>query len=278
MTGLRQLIVRREVELLEEQIFATIRESETGGPVRPLITGREPHPTGRPLCIKAGSRALPWESIEVEYLFMEVAEVASPVRYFMAQPHKLSMKVDGPNRLLDFFPDFKLIVDARFVQALDAGTPFWRAAMEWKPEGTLFEARQVIVEAKDDCDPRLKEPDYGHKLDLAKEVYARIGWSFFTIVLSRDLPSDEAWRAGHEIWLDRRTAVTSIDIARAAHVLTSTGGVAPYSHVAAALGTGPSGRTALAALHVRRVVSIDLTAGLERDPIVRLMNDGGALL
>jgi hypothetical protein len=67
MSGLRKLIVRREIELSEEGIIATIRESETGGPVRPLITGREPHPTGRPLCIKAGHRSLPWESIKVEY-------------------------------------------------------------------------------------------------------------------------------------------------------------------------------------------------------------------
>jgi hypothetical protein len=278
LSGLRKLIVRREIELAEEGILATIRESETGGPVRQLITGREPHPTGRPLCIKAGHRSLPWESIKVEYPFMEIAEVASPVRYFMSQPHKLTMRVTGPELTLDFFPDFELVADARFVKALEQRTPFWLAAMQWRPDGSQFDGRHVVVEAKDDKDPRNKDPEYQHKLGLAKEVYDSINYSFFTIVRSRDLPNADAWSAGHEVWLDRKTAVTAIDVARVVNVLTATGGAAPYSKVAEAIGTGPAGRAAVAALHVRRVVSIDLTMDIKRDPIVRLLNDGGALL
>lgn len=278
MNGLRKLIVRREIELSEEGILATIRESETGGPVRPLITGREPHPTGRPLCIKAGHRSLPWESIKVEYPFMEIAEVASPVRYFMSQPHKLTMRVTGPRLTLDFFPDFELVADARFVRDLEDGKPFWLAALQWKPDGAPFEGRNVVIEAKEDNDRRNKDPDYQHKLGLAKHVFDRINYSFFTIVRSYDLPAADMWSAGHEVWLDRKTAVSAIDVARVAHVLTAAGGSAPYSNVAAAIGAGPAGRAALAALHVRRVVSIDLTMDIKRDPTVRLMNDGGALL
>jgi hypothetical protein len=278
LSGLRKLIVRREIELAEEGILATIRESETGGPVRPLITGREPHPTGRPLCIKAGHRSLPWESIKVEYPFMEVAEVASPVRYVMSQPHKLTMRITGPGRALDFFPDFELVADARFVRALDEGKPFWLAAMQWKPDGLPFDGRLVVVEVKDDNDKRNKDPEYQHKLGLAKDVYGSINYSFFPIFRSRDLPNADTWMAGHEVWLDRKTAVTAIDVARVAHVLTAAGGSAPYSKVAEAIGTGPVGRAALAALHVRRVVCIDLTVDIKRDPIVRLMNDGGALM
>jgi hypothetical protein len=270
--------VRREIELSEEGILATIRESETGGPVRPLITGREPHPTGRQLCIKAGHRSLPWESIKVEYPFLEIAEVASPIRYLMSQPHKLTMRVTGPERTLDFFPDVELVADARFVKALEEETPFWLAAMQWKPDGSSFDGRHVVVEAKDDKDPRNKDSDYRHKLELAKDVYDRINYSFFTIFRSRDLPTTDAWSAGHEVWLDRKTAVTAIDVARVVHVLTAAGGSAPYSVVAAAIGEGPAGRAALAALHVRRVVNIDLTMDIKRDPTVRLMNDGGALM
>jgi hypothetical protein len=270
--------VRREIELSEAGILATIRESETGGPVRPLITGREPHPTGRPLCIKAGHRSLPWESMKVEYPFMEIAEVASPVRHFMSQPHKLTMRVTGPKMALDFFPDFELIADARFVQALDEGTPFWLAAMEWKPDGSSFDGRFVVVEAKDDNDPRNKDPEYQHKLGLAKDVYGGINYSFFTIFRSRDLPTADNWSVGHEVWLDRKTAVSAIDVARVVHVLVAAGGSAPYSDVAAAIGAGSAGRAALAALHVRRVVSIDLTMDIKRNPIVRLMNDGAALM
>ncbi|BBZ92743.1 hypothetical protein BRDID11004_63640 [Bradyrhizobium diazoefficiens] len=278
LSGLRKLIVRREIELAEEGILATIRESESGGPVRPLITGCEPHPTGRPLCIKAGHRSLPWESIKVEYPFMEIAEVASPIRYLMSQPHRLTMRVAGPERTLDFFPDFELVADARFVRALDEGTPFWLAAMQWKPDGAPFDGRHVVVEAKDDKDPRNKDPDYLHKLGLATDVYDRINYAFFAIVRSRDLPTADAWSAGHDVWLDRKTAVTAIDVARVVQVLTAVGGAAPYSVVTAAIGSGPAGRAALAALHVRRVVSIDLTVDIKRDPTVHLMNDGAALL
>ncbi|WP_157785091.1 hypothetical protein [Bradyrhizobium yuanmingense] len=275
---MRKLIVRREIELAEEGILATIRDSETGGPVRPLITGREPHPTGRVLCIKAGHRSLPWESIKAEYPFMEVAEVASPVRYFMSQPHKLTMRVTGPELTLDFFPDFELVADARFVRMLDEGAPFWHAAMQWRPDGAPFDGRHVIIEVKDDKDPRNKDPEYQHKLGLAKDVYESINYSFFPIVRSRDLPNADAWSAGHEVWLDRKTAVTAVDVARVVHVLAATGGVAPYSKVAAAIGDGPAGRAALAALHVRRVLNVDLTMDIKRDATVRLMNDGGALL
>ncbi|TCU63750.1 hypothetical protein EDE08_11897 [Bradyrhizobium sp. R2.2-H] len=278
MNGLRKLILKREVELLNERTFATIQESDTGGPVRPLITGREPHPTGRPLCIKAGHRSLPWESMKVEYPFMEIVEVASPVRYFMSQPHKLTMRVTRFATTLDFFPDFELIADARFVCALNKGAPFWLAAMQWKPDGSPFDGRHLVVEAKEDNDRRNKDPDYQHKLELAKDVYGRIGYSFFTIFRSRDLPTAGDWTAGHEVWLDRKTAVTAIDVARVVHVLTAVGGSAPYSTVAAAIAAGPAGRAALAALHVRRMVSIDLTIDIKRDPTVRLMNDGGALL
>jgi hypothetical protein len=86
---------QRDFDFRGSRVLATIREPETGGAARRLITGREPHPTGRPTCIKAGFRAVPWESIESEWPLIRLAEVASPFRHMRSQPHKLEMNVVG---------------------------------------------------------------------------------------------------------------------------------------------------------------------------------------
>lgn len=67
------------------EILATITVAENGGPIRTLITGREPHPTGTITSIKAGSRAMPWESIKAERPALIACETASPVRRLLAQ-------------------------------------------------------------------------------------------------------------------------------------------------------------------------------------------------
>jgi hypothetical protein len=119
------------------------------------------------------SRAEPWESNRAEPSFMRLAEVASPFSRTKAQPHRLDMKVTGPQPFLTFFPDFQLIADARCIDDLARGTPFWLAALRWIPDPHSFDACTLIVEVKDDDDPRLHDPDYLHKLDLARDVYRR---------------------------------------------------------------------------------------------------------
>lgn len=273
-----KVVLEQEFEFLQERTIATISVSDSGGPVRPLITGREPHPTGRVVCIKAGFRALPWESILAELPFIELAEVASPFTGIMAQPHRLDMKVTGPEPVLTFFPDFQMISDARFIDDLAAGTPFWIAALRWVPDPQPLHARKLIVEVKDDGDPRLEDPDYRHKLDLARDVYQRLGWSFAMVVKSRDLPANDVERGVHKIWLKNLTKVTAVDVARVSGFIAREGGSADYDRVSEELGPGPLGRGKLAALHVRRVVRIDLSKGLGADTAVTLINDGGALL
>jgi hypothetical protein len=74
------------------------------------------------------------------------------------------------------------------------------------------------------------------------------------------------------------TRVNVLDVARASHVIDRAGGRTTYDEASAALGQGPVGRSKLAALHVRRVVRIDLSNGLTPDSSVVLVNDGGAIL
>jgi hypothetical protein len=185
--------------------------------------------------------------------------------------------IGGPVTILTFYPDFDLIVDGRFVEELKRGLPFWLAALQWFADRT-FDARTLIVEVKDDKDPRRNDPDYRHKLNLAEEVYRRLGWSFATVVKSRDLPKAEIAKGAHKIWLKALTAVTPLDVSRASDLIDRSGGCSSYSQVAQILGSGPLGKNKLAALHVRRVVRIDLSRGIRGDSTVSLMNDGGAIL
>jgi hypothetical protein len=187
------------------------------------------------------------------------------------------MKVIGPEPILTFYPDFELTVDGRFIEELARGTPFWFSALRWFADRP-FDARTLIIEVKDDKDPRRNDLDYQHKLNLAEEVYGRLGWSFATVVKSSDLPKAEIAKGVHKVWLKALTAVTPLDVSRASDLIDRSGGCSSYAEVARVIGSGPLGKNKLAALHVRRVVRIDLSKGIRADSTVSLMNDGGAIL
>jgi hypothetical protein len=270
---------RLEFEFRNQRTFGTIHESETGGPSRRLITGHEPHPTGTIVCVKFGFRNVTWESWDSERPLIWLAEVASPICFFRSQPHRLDMKViDGPTPILQFFPDFEFVADARFIEALEQGKPFWEAALQWQPTAESIDWRTLIVETKRDDDKRAKEPDYLHKLDVSREFYGRIGWSFAHLRASKDLPSGEVAKSVIRIFSRAMTHVTVLDVARVSHVIERAGGSVTYEEASAAIGGGPDGRSKLAALHVRRVVRIDLSKGLAPESRVGLIGDGTTIL
>lgn len=275
-----QARLKTEFEFRKARTFATIHETASGGPARRIITGREPHPTGRDVCIMAGFRGMPWESMQSEFPLNRLAEVASPIRSMRAQPHKLEMKVSGGTApTLSYFPDFELEVEARLLSALaegKQGKPFWKAALEWKPASTPSEWRLLIVETKSDHDLRAKDPDYLDKLDLARQAYSALGWSFAHLVASKDLPSGRVARGVEKVFSRAQTRVTILDIDRVSHALAQADGRLSYEDAATVLGAGPLGRAKLHALHVRRIVSIDLAAGLLPTSAVALIADNGA--
>jgi hypothetical protein len=129
---------------------AKIHEDPRGGPVRIIINGRHRKPTGRYTSAKA-RRAMPWED-RAERMFFWLCEADTAVVSFLAQPHCLEMKVAGGGRSLLYYPDVRRDmadgrVEIREIKSRDAGT-------------------------------RRRDPDYAHKLELAHEVYARLGWDF----------------------------------------------------------------------------------------------------
>jgi hypothetical protein len=268
-----------QFEFRNQRTFGTVHESETDGPSRRLITGREPHPTGSIVCVKAAFRAVTWESMGSEMPLIPLAEVSSAILSLKSQPHRLDMKVEGgKSHILRFFPDFGFVVDARLLDELERGEPFWAAALRWEPKQGSSDWRTLIVETKRDDDRRAKDPDYLHKLDLAHEFYRRIGWSFAHLRASKDLPGGEVAQGVKRVWSRAMTRVTVLDVARVSHVIEGAGGCVPYEEASAAVEPGPTGRSKLHALHVRRVVRIDLSKGLTSASPVRLVGDGDAIL
>ncbi|MGY4330229.1 hypothetical protein ACVWWG_004646 [Bradyrhizobium sp. LB7.2] len=270
---------RLEFEYRRQRTFGEMHVSETGGPARRLITGREPHSTGSMVCIKAGFRKITWESQDSEMPLIPLAEVVSPIRRLASQPHRLDMKVvSGPSAVLKFFPDFEFVADARFVKAVEAGEPFWEAALRWQPNGESFDWRTLIAETKRDDDPRARDPEYLNKLDQAREFYHRIGYGFADLRASKDLPRGEVAKGVNRVFSRAMTLVTTLDIARVSHVIERAGGSVAHEEASAAIASGGVGRSKLSALHVRRVVRIDLSKGLKPDSPVGLVGDGVTIL
>ena len=217
--------------------------------------------------------------MDSEMPLIQLAEIASPIRYIKSQPHRLDMKViDGPSPILQFFPDLEFVADARFIEALEQGEPFWEAALQWQPTSESIDWRTLIAETKRDDDKRAKDFDYLQKLDVAREFYGRIGWSFAHLRASKDLPSGEVAKSVIRVFSRAMTSVTVLDVARVSHVIERAGGSVTYEEASAAIGGGPVGRSKLAALHVRRVIWIDLSKGLAPESRVGLIGDGGTIL
>ena len=90
---------------------------------------------------------------------MMISEADTAVERFLAQPHRLEIKVEGRRRRqLEYFPDL----------------------MRKLADGTT-----EIIEVKKTRKEIDKDPDYAFKIAKAREVYAALGWAF-RIVASED--------------------------------------------------------------------------------------------
>ena len=274
-----KVLLEQAIEFDRERTIAKVVVAQSGGPIRTIITGREPHATGIFVSVKAKYRAMPWESMKAELPAIALAEVASPVHELLAQPHRLEIHVEGEREPWIYFPDLDLKVDQRFANMLAAKVPFAEAAVRWKPvPGERIHTCKLIVEVKDDDDPRNGDKAYRSKLDLAAEVYKQLGWSFAEVIRSRDLDVAHIPMAVREIAHDASVKFDKYDVACATDLIVAEGGLGVYATIAAELGDGQLGRAKLSALHVRRVVAIDLSRPLGPDSIVRLIDDGCSIL
>lgn len=254
------------------EVVARIVRSTDGGPLRQIAKGRSTRPTGTFVAVKAGGRAMPWESMKCELPVLELAEVASSVVDLMAQPHRLELFVRGKRRPLVYFPDFELTVEPTLYSRLMAKEPFAQAVLEWRPDQhRRGEYRKVVIEVKDDADPRNDDREYQTKLRLAASVYQKIGIGFVIAIRSQDIECVDL-NLVHRIALDRYTAISATDVHRSVEYLQTSGGRGVFGRLVEELGGGRFGRAKAAALHVRRMISVDIRQGLHRDAPVSLLS------
>jgi hypothetical protein len=231
--NLHELHVRR-VELPDK--IAEIIDREDGGPIRLIYRGRQRKPVGIYHSVKSG-HGLPWESRNELHDFWR-AEVRWDVVRSRAQPHMIRWTVDG--QTLRYTPD---------------------------REDILANDRIEVVEVKNVLQTE-KDPHYAAKLEFARTIYEGIGWSF-RVAEKADIEAQPQFDAIRTIQSHRRTALTTLDIIairdllRGSHTLT-------LGQAQSALPMGPRCFGVLCAMTVRRILEIDLSAGLTPDATVRL--------
>ncbi|MBB5255993.1 hypothetical protein [Rhizobium leguminosarum] len=254
-------------------VVAKLFWAENGGPIRTIIDGRKTRPTGTFHAIKGGARAMPWES-KLERTAMCLADFSTRVHYLLAQPHRLEISVRGNRgRPLIYFPDLLLQVHPSFVEDLRRGMPFSQAACKAANRDVPpHRLQNLLLEIKADKDPRDDDPAYQHKLRLAQELYHRRGFAFFTIRQSVHL--DKQFTA-----IARRGDLhkySTLDECDFATCLAHFGerNTVPLASLQQAFGDGPSAQAKVVALHYRRFISIDLTAGPNSGSPVHLIDQG----
>lgn len=222
-------------------LAARIVVSDNGSPIRPIINGRHRKPTGRYTSLKAGG-AMPWED-KREREFFWISEADTAVVSYLAQPHRLEIEV-GEARPLIYFPDIRR---------------------------DLADGSVEIREIKKHYDPS-DDPDYHRKLDLAKSIYERLGWSF-RIIEGAELAQGRVLTNAKRIQRDRDVVVDTRHRTIAENVVAGSGGRARMGDVREALSPSLAGEALLFALIVRRVVSVDLHSRLDDDAGVTLVRD-----
>lgn len=216
-----------------------IVESSDGGPIRRIINGRHVKPTGRYPAVKADGISLPYEADHEEALF-EISDADAAVTTIMCQPHRMEIPVPWQKRPLIYIPDCRR---------------------------TLADSTIEIVETKKDDDPRMRDPDYLLKLNVAQEVYRLMGWSF-RIITRREIIGTRLHKNAHDIVAWAYAKVPRPVQFGLSAAIAAAGGSLPYVKACEVAGGVP----ALSALVVRGCVHIDLRLPIDDDSPVTLVD------
>jgi hypothetical protein len=199
-------------------------ESDSGGPIRFIITGRRTVPTGRWHSSKTG-RSQPWEArAERDHFFLCDADAA--IVTYLAQPHRLEIDVGAKDPLI-YLPDATI---------------------------TRADGSVEIVEIKRACEVLKKE--YLEKIGLAAEVYAGLGWGF-RILTDTEIRQEPRFKNARRVCAHQPAVVTTqqtLDVL--AHM--SARGSATMGDLAKLLGDGADGWARLHALVIQRLLHVDL--------------------
>jgi hypothetical protein len=145
--------------------------ADDNGPIRRSIDGRKTRPSGFVVVGKGGFRAQPWDSRSCERPAIQLSALSPRVVWLMAQPHRLEMQLpDKPT--MKYIPDLMLKVHPSFLRDLLDKMAFSRAAAVSSTDViSADDAASLILEIKNDKDPRDNDPEYKKKLEYAKAVY-----------------------------------------------------------------------------------------------------------
>jgi len=210
---------------------------EDGGPIRPILNGRRARPVWNYYSLKNGF-SLPCESSnELHALYH--AEVSPLVVRYRAQPHTARFVIDG--RVREYTPDL---------------------------EETHGCGRVIITEVKDTFEEEA-DPAYTEKLHVARAFYEAQGMTF-RILERAEIEARPVFDSVEAIQAFRRTVITAADIFQVRSVIGSLES-APLAEVRDTFKTSALGFAKLAAMMVRRIISIDLERDLGPESPVRLL-------
>lgn len=241
-----------------------IVRSKEGGPIRRIQCGGRPSRTGFYSARKSQGRHLPWESRSSELPAIQLCDISSRVASVMSQPHRLDIFVRGQPVPLHYIPDLELSVEPSFAQEICSGVPLAVASMAWdpKPVRSASDAR-IVLEIKNDDDPRNDDRQYQSKLKLAKEVYQKLGYYFSVVTRSKGIDCVDLTPV-RDVTADRFCKVSKTDALFVQDYLTNRGGCSLLSELINALGGSPNAMASISALHFNRVLCIELAAPFDR--------------
>lgn len=240
--------------------FGRIARSNEGGPLRRIHCGGRPSPSGFYSARKSHGRHLPWESRPAELQAIILSDVSWRVSEVMSQPHRLDIFVRGEPSPLHYIPDLELVAEPSFAREICSGVPLAVAAMAWNPKPVLSaSAVRLVLEIKNDDDPRNDDSRYQSKIRLAKEVYRRLGYYFAVVHRSEGIDClDLAFV--RDIAADRFCKVATTDRLFVQDYLTDQAGCSLLSKLINALGGSPNAMASISALHFDRVLCIEMAA------------------
>jgi hypothetical protein len=226
-----------DVSVPELGIFATLIERVDGGPMRTVLDASPKRAVGWYASQKNGGGQFHESRNERNAFYL--AEVATRVVGYRAQPHTLEIIIDGKVRT--YTPD---------------------------REDRLSDGRIEIIEVKGDYNAE-RDPQYHAKLEVARIVYARLGWSF-RILEQAEIEAQPCFNAVEYIQSLRSTVIMQIDEDRVIQRLASSS-VVTLSEIRGLWGTPILGFAKMCALMVKRTISIDFESGLSDRTLVRLV-------
>ncbi len=230
---------------LEKQLLcstAVILVNDDGTPRRRITMGNQHKPVGDFPSAKCGG-TFTWEAREEEGLFIR-SEVDTDVLSFLSQPHELIFIFDGQK--YSYTPDLRR---------------------------DLVGGRVEIIEVKKDRKEVERDESYKLKLDLAKIIYEEdCHWQFEIYDKKRIYFPEPVWENAEHICKRGRLAVPDPLKYLVSEYLTGKGGRCRFGELTELLGGWVLGRALIEAMHVHRVVSIDLRLPIAPGTPVRLVD------